>query len=494
MIERALIAVIGFFLVSRFLTEKLRLLPKWVDVLDMPIVLGIVVLGFLLRPTLGQWATDWERRVIRLVLLGLIAWAASTLVHLGQVLLPAALLFAIGFFGGPLLFLALSRWVTAPGEFAIGLRKLLVAVLWLNVVVVLLWDFPKFLALADPDRLSGTFGNNAYQFSALLAFASGMLLGLAEARAMPRLMVVGMQALIFVLYYLLQFRAGLPFFLVAMGTMLVALYGRRILRAVVLGGISLLISGVLIQQALEELVGQAQRRFTHVTSRAARGDLGYGDLLILLSQPGEYLQLAKFQAFPATLQMLWENPAALLVGVGPGNYVSRAYYTFSVEFTSAELKGKGVGGVVQQLFGISQPWRAEMSERYLGGLLRQAAFGSYLFANPYSSYLAPIAEIGLLGAIAVFGLYGFLVRRSFHLVRLAREHVPEMLPLALASLIGGVYVVGLGFVDNWWEVTRVVFPLWTLFWAANAGVEERLAMAAEMEAELEEAFQHAEQG
>jgi hypothetical protein len=40
----------------------------------------------------------------------------------------------------------------------------------------------------------------------------------------------------------------------------------------------------------------------------------------------------------------------------------------------------------------------------------------------------------------------------------------------------------------------VVFPLWTLFWAANAGVEERLAMAAEMEAELEESFQHAEQG
>jgi hypothetical protein len=84
MIERALIAVMGFFLVSRFLTEKLRLLPKWVDVLDMPIVLGIVLLGFLLRPTLGQWATDWERRVTRLVLLGLIAWAASTLCILGR--------------------------------------------------------------------------------------------------------------------------------------------------------------------------------------------------------------------------------------------------------------------------------------------------------------------------------------------------------------------------------------------------------------------------
>jgi hypothetical protein len=186
MIERALIAVMGFFLVSRFLTEKLRLLPKWVDVLDMPIVLGIVLLGFLLRPTLGQWATDWERRVTRLVLLGLIAWTASTLVHLGQVLLPAALLFAIGFFGGPLLFLALSRWVTAPGEFAIGLRKLLVAVLWLNVVVVLLWDFPKFLALADPDRSrarSATMRTSSPCCLRLPAVCSWGLERLAQCRA-----------------------------------------------------------------------------------------------------------------------------------------------------------------------------------------------------------------------------------------------------------------------------------------------------------------------
>ncbi len=470
MVERAILFGMGFFLVSRFLTEKLRVLPKWVDVLDMPFAVALVVVGFLVRPSLGSEATAEERFVARMVFLLLLAIGISVLVNADSVFLPAALLFTVGFAGGPLLFLALSRWVGQPEEFARSLQRLFVGILLLNLVVVAVYDFPSFLAYADPDKLSGTFGNNAYQFSFFLALAAGLLLGLGEVRGMPRWLVVAIQVGLFALYYLLQFRAGFPFFVLAYATMLVALYGRRVLRGVVVSAVAVLLSAILVDEALEGVVGRSQQRFTDYTSRAARGDLGYGDLLLILANPGEYLQYAKFQAFPATVRMLWEHPWVFLVGVGPGNYVSRAYYTFNVELSSAELKGKGVGGIVQQLFGISKPWATEMSQRYLGTLPREVVFGSYVFASPYSSYLAPIAEIGILGALAVFGLYGYMVRRSFQLVRFARDSAPWVLPLAASTLVGALYLWGLGFVDNWWEVTRVTFPLWLLFWATQAAI------------------------
>lgn len=478
MIERALLVSLGFFLVSRFLTEKLRLLPKWVDVLDMPVGIIIIVLGFLLRPALGAEADADDRRVARLSFLLMLSIGLSVLANADRALLPAVVLFTIGFAGGPLLFLALSRWVTQPRAFARAAVSMFLGLLVLNLGVVLLWDLPQFFAYADPDRLSGTFGNNAYQFSFLLAIAAGLLLGIGVHWGLPRLLIIAFQGILFVLYYLLQFRAGLPFFLVAYGVLLVALYGRRIAQGVVVSMVALFFSIFLIDKALEELAGRAQQRFTDVTSRAARGDLGYGDLLLILMNPADYLHYAKFQAFPATARLLWENPWILLVGVGPGNYISRAYYTFAVELSSAELKGKGVGSVVQQFFGVTKPWATEFSEQYLGRLPREIAFGSYIFANPYSSYLAPIAEVGLLGAVAVFGLYGYMIRRSFQLVRLSRLSAPEALPLAAAALGGSVYLFGLGFVDNWWEVTRLVFPLWLLFWTAKAAVR-----AAEQERE-----------
>lgn len=470
LIERIIIFSLGFFLLSRFLTEKLRLLPKWVDVLDMPVALALIAIGFLFRPALGTMTSEEDRRVTRLTLLLLLSIAVSVLANAEHVFLPAAALFTLGFAGGPLLFLSLSRWVRYPEEFIRLFQRFLFGVLAINLVVVLVWDLPAFFAYADPDKLSGTFGNNAYQFSFFLAIAAGLLLGFGEARALPRLLVIAIQVGLFALYYLLQFRAGFVFFLIAYGTMLVALYGRRVLRGVLLSGVAVFFSIFLIDAALDELAGRSQQRFSDYTSRAARGDLGYRDLLLLIANPTEYLRYAKFQAFPATARMLWENPWVLLVGVGPGNYVSRAYYTFNVELSSTELKGKGVGGVVQQLFGVTKPWATEMSQRYLGTLPQEIAFGSYLFASPYSSYLAPLAELGILGAVAVFGLYGFMVRRSFRLVRRAREQAPEALPVTLAALIGSVYLFGLGFVDNWWEVTRVVFPTWLLFWAAKTAI------------------------
>ncbi|MCS7169730.1 MAG: hypothetical protein NZ949_03805, partial [Candidatus Kapabacteria bacterium] len=245
MIERAILLGMGFFMVSRFLTEKLRLLPKWVDVLDMPVALAIIVLGFLFRPAMGSETTVEDRRIARLCFLLLLATGISVLVNADRVFLPAVILFTMGFAGGPLLFLALGRWIMQPQGFALALRRMLVGLLVLNLFVVLVWDFPAFLAYADPDKLSGTFGNNAYQFSFFLAVAAGVLLGLGELRATPRLVVIGVQIALFVLFYLLQFRAGFPFFLIAYGVMMIALYGQRVLRGVVLSAVAVFFSAVL---------------------------------------------------------------------------------------------------------------------------------------------------------------------------------------------------------------------------------------------------------
>lgn len=158
-----------------------------------------------------------------------------------------------------------------------------------------------------------------------------------------------------------------------------------------------------------------------------------------------------------------------MAGVGPGNFVSRAYYTFSYEMASSG--SKGVGELVEDLFGLTGARFTKVSDHYLGQYRGQAVLGSYQLSNPNSSILAPIAEIGLLGGVIIIGMYVFLVIKSFKLLQQAKEFAREYLPLATALVAGSVYLFGLAFLDNYWETSRATLPVWLLFWATSAGVQ-----------------------
>lgn len=464
MLPRLTIVFFVIFLTSRFFTEVVEVLPKWVDVLDIPFVLalGFAALFYRANRDIPRAEHKFIARSVGAVLL---IGAISCVINGDDLLLPAAVLFMIGFLQGPLLFVALNKTVANVDWMTERLRLLFHWLLLLNIAVVVFINIPTFIATRDPDVVSGTYGLNAYQFSVLLVLCGALLLGEDEIKGHSRLRTLLGQVAVFVIFYLLQYRAAIPFFLAAYVVMALALYGRRFARVLALGAVVLALGFAGINYV-----------FSHIDQET---DLKYGDWQEIASNPGHYLQYGKFLAYSQTAELLQDRPQAALVGVGPGNYLSRAYYTFSYEIASS--KDKGVGQLVMRLFGLSGARFTTVSEIYLGPTRTGAVLGSYQLSNANSSYIAPVAEIGLLGGGLILLLYAYMWGRALVLVRLAKTQVREYLPQAIALLAATTYLIGLGFLDNYFEMSRSTLPVWLLFWGTSAGIHVRLKRQAAAE-------------
>ncbi|MDZ7267773.1 MAG: hypothetical protein ONB48_15870 [candidate division KSB1 bacterium] len=456
MSQRLIIGFFAFFLVSRFFSEVAGILPKWVDILDLPFV-AILGVAASLRYVHPEVDLTTHRFLARSMFAFVLVAIGSAFVNADDLLVPAALLFVFAFLQGPLLFVALNKIVEDAGSLAQQLRRLFLTLLVVNIIIVVFIDLPRFLATQNPDVISGTYGLNAYQFSVLLVICGGLLLGDDEFQQRQRWRLIGGQTAVLVVFYLLQYRAALPFFILAWFAMIIALYGRRTPKALIAGSFVLFLASNTVSYVMDRVRGEV--------------NLKYSDWKLIMSDPLAYTQYGKFQAYRQTLQLFQERPLAALAGVGPGNFVSRAYYTFSYEMAGSG--SKGVGELVEDLFGLTHARFTKVSDHYLGQYRGQAVFGSYQLSNPHSSFLAPIAEIGLPGGAIIIGMYVFLVIKSFKLLRQAREIAREYLPLATALVAGSVYLFGLAFLDNYWEMSRATLPVWLLFWATSTSVQVR---------------------
>ncbi len=454
--DRAILAFFAFFLVSRFFSEVLQILPKWVDIADLPVIvlLGAYALFFHCREEVDHYT---HQLLVRLISVFILISLGSAFFNAQDALLPAIMLFVIGFISGPLLFVSLNRVVQNVNNFANELRRLFKFLLLANFFVVAFINIPRFLVTGNPDVIAGTYGINQNLFSVLLLICGFLLLGEDESLHRTKARTVLGQIFVLVTFYLLQFRAAIPFFLLAYILTLLALYGRRISGALMVAITVLLIAVNSTSIILARVQGEVAMK--------------YEDWLTILDNPAAYLEYGKFQAYSQTIALFLDRPAAAIVGVGPGNYVSRAYYTFSYEMASN--KSKGVGGLIEQFFGLSGPRFTRVSDKYIGSLRSDIVFGSYQLSNPHSSFLAPIAEVGLLGGAIIIGMYVFLVIKSFKLLQQAKQFAREFLPLATALVAGSVYLFGLAFLDNYWETSRATLPVWLLFWATSVGVQIR---------------------
>lgn len=454
MLQRIVIAFFAFFLTSRFFSEVLGILPKWVDVLDLPFIVFLGVAG-LLRYAHPDVDLSTHRHLARAIFAVTLITMASAFINSQDLLAPAAVLFAIGFLQGPILFVALNKIVEDVDDMAQRVRKLFWVLLVINIAVVVFINIPHFIATRNPDVVSGTYGLNAYQFSILLVICAGLLLGEEEFHKRGRLRLIVGQTAVLVIFYLLQYRAAVPIFLLAIVMMIAALYGKPVVKVLIAGGFIVAFSAGTISYILMQTQEETK--------------LKYSDWEKILANPTAFLQYGKFQAYPQTLKLFDDQPMAAVAGVGPGNYVSRAYYTFSYEIATS--KSKGVGAMVEKLFGLSGARFTKVSETYVGHFRSQAVLGSYQLSNPHSSFLAPVAEIGVFGGMIIIGIYLFMMIKSFRLLQQAKEIAPEFLPLATALVAGSVYLFGLAFLDNYWEMSRATLPVWLLFWGTSAGVQ-----------------------
>ncbi len=441
----------AFFLVSRLFSEVFHILPKAVDILDIPFILFLIFHAIFKRKY-NQTFSKEHRFIATSMFILFIIICLSIIFNLEEIFPPAAFLFTYGFLAGPLLFICLDIIIDDKEKFSARLNKLLRRIFILNVLVVIFIDVPLFIDYGDPDVMSGTFGLNAYQFSAFLIIIGGYFLGETYYKKLGLLRILFPQVFIFFTFYLMSFRSAVIFFIFSYILLIFSLYATKVWRFLLIGSITILVSFSSLLFFFKK---------TSATDRYIK----YDDWMEIIQHPSDFIRYGKFLAYPQTALMLSESPKNFLLGVGPGNYLSRAYYTFSIEINSIR-KGKGVGKIVMTLFKMSEPRFTRTSERYLAATRTGPVLGTVQLSNPYSSYLAPIAEIGILG-ILIFLLYFYIVRRSYKLLIASKKSNSIYLPVACSLFVGSTYIFLLAFLDNYWEITRITLPLWLLYWSAE---------------------------
>jgi hypothetical protein len=451
MFDKFIIYFFYFFLLSRYFSEKLKILPKWIDVINFP--LFVILLIFLIfNLTKKSYFKDLDNVFVRRVILAFtVSFFISVMFNQFRILLEASVLFYIGFMEGPILFVALNKLCKDPLKLTKDVNKLFFVILIINLIIVFLLDIPAFLITGNPDVISGTYGNNTYQFSMLLLICGGYLLGYNSIKKYRTWFIILSQIIILTVFYLSQFRAGLPFFFLSYFFMIGYLYGKKILLKIIpitLFSFIIIIFLTLLASTEEKVEA-----------------LKYNDWFSIISEPDKYINYGKFKMYSNIIDMWSEYPEVIFIGSGPGNLLSRANNTFSNEVL---VSNKGVASLNYQLFGIKYPYYSELHNKYVRfGIKKEAVFGTWQLSAPYTSYLSALGEIGIVGGFAIIIMYLYIIVRSIKFYNIIRLRNKTYIPLSISLIGGSIYLFLLAFLDNYWEIARVTLPIWILFWSVK---------------------------
>jgi hypothetical protein len=441
--------VLGGIIVERFVTrlfsDKLGLLPGWTNFLDYPLLFvfaAYVLLSVRHRPAAARGRTGFEPLVLGL----LVVFAVSALFNLGRLHPGAATLFFIGLFE-PLAYMALA-YVLAPKKEVLGfLVNLLIAIGWLQVVVVVLLDLPRFLATRNPDYISGTFGENAYQLTFFLLAWNVLVVSRPswsrfQVLAIPLMLLV--QALIIVIFLLAQYRSFLPF---AVLTWVISYF---------------VINRGSARSFIAAMAGAAFFAFLFTQVALAFPELRWNETLEIAARADETYQSGKVQSVLNYFQMVTDHPEALLVGTGPGTYASRGFRTFSVVG-----RDDTVNGLYRSLFN-TEYYMTDVAARYVMPVINNYAFGAASTTVPWFSFLSIPAELGIPGLIIVLALYCGAVWMCWR-----RVHDSDSLGLLAGwTFIALLLLVQMAWLENWLEVSRLTVPVWVMFGIVLAAVRQ----------------------
>jgi hypothetical protein len=463
--------IIGFIFIirtSRFFSESLHITPKATDLIDLAIIplLGFIALS---RGTPRGVNMELHGRISRYIGIYFGICIMSALVNVERVFIGPIMLFIFGMLEGPLLFVILNKVVRDKKKFGEQMGRFLSLMVLIEAGTVIFFSYPLFLATGNPDKMSGTFGNNAYQFSAFLIIMGGFFLGRQLVSTKSMTYNLAIQGFIFMTFILLQFRAAVPAFFFSYGVLAVLIYGRKIIRMVSMVSVIGLIG---------------YYAFAWVSEK--NFNLRYEELITLAENPEVLLDYGKVKSYINTASMFGDYPLTIPFGCGPGAFVSRANNTFTVEVWFASRSEKGVGNIITSIFG-DEDFSSDMQKQYIFPLMMLGTlFGSTQVNNPNSSVLAALAETGIIGFTVFALLYGTMVKRSVRFLRFALKHRdPVLLPLAGALVNGSIYLLCITPLDNYLEIARVTLPMWTLFWTVSTLVHnkrvEQMTQAMEMQ-------------
>jgi hypothetical protein len=432
-------------IVIRFFTEVVPVLPRVANFLDIPIFLMLVGAA-LMRPPLDPSERRDVSLLVALAWLFLIVCAMSTLANASRVETAPVLVFVYGFLGPFGVFLAVYRlW---PVGSAIYMSRLIVALGVLQLVVVVFLDLPQLLATGNPDKISGTFGENAYQLVFFLLVFGSLLAGIFTfekkrpiARFVPALFILTLGAI-----FIAQYRALLltTFFTVIL---IAVVLGSARLRGVAIGAVTAFAFLVTLHYVADSLPGLR---------------LG-GTIDVLTGNPATIVS-TRVHGLDHIGQLFNDQPRYLITGTGPGTYASRAFQTFAgAESTS---HSNVAGGYATRLTG-GKPYTTDVSDFYIAPRVREGEVfqGSRALGQPYSDYTSVIAEVGVLGLLSIVVMYLLALLYSCRIALAVRRNplAEDPLPaLALACTAAFFVLLQMGILQSWLEVTRITFPSWIL--------------------------------
>ncbi|MCC7438559.1 MAG: hypothetical protein IT211_08685 [Armatimonadetes bacterium] len=442
---------IGTLLVSRLFSETFSIIPKAIDVVD------IIIIPFFLILCIVQRIKENKSTVFRQIGSLIVVFAAisciSTIVNWDRVHLGPVYLFVFGILEGPLLYITLNLLIKDKNDLIIKIFNFYKLIIIIEIITIFSVSMPAFILTQDPDKVSGTFGNNCYQFSVLLTIMGGFCLGEYYLQRKKSLFYLVALLLFLITFILLQYRTALPVFFISFTIGFIILYGRKFIRLSMI----LMIIGLGLGYGMNYI-------------SSSEVDLKYDDLLVLAANPSVVLNYGKVKSYVNTWAMFEEYPYMAVIGSGPGTFVSRANYTFTIELSSS--KSKGVGAILQSVFG-NQNYYTDVQIDYILPLYgMEALFGSVQINNPNSSILANLAEVGIAGLIAISILYGMLIRHNIRFLQYAKFKKDEILiPLSTSLFVSSAYFVLIFPLDNYMEIARVSLPIWLLFWVVSNKVE-----------------------
>ena len=450
--------VLAFFFVlltARFFSETLRVMPKALDLVDL-VFIPLLAIGAMFAGSLRGIDRTLHGKLLRWTGALVVIAVASGVANLERTHYAPVLLYIFGITAGPALFLSLNKLIKRKEKMAQQTARFLFVMFIVEGLVVMLVSIPTFFATGNPDYMSGTFGLNAYQFSAFLVIVGGYFLGRMRFDRARIFVGIAIQLAVVVTFLLLQYRTATPAFFISYLVLLAFLYGKRVFR---------------MAFAIMLMAGIGYYAFSYISSSESF-DLKFDDLGDLASNPEMVSDFGKVIAYGNTFSMYADRPGTFLFGAGPGTMVSRSAYTFIVEpMASTE---KGVGRIIGGMFPDVE-FQTDVFVEYMAPLFEmESVFGSVQANNPASSVLAAMAELGIPGLIVLGLIYVTMMR---HVVRYARFAIersdPQIVPLASALVTGSVYLCLLAPLDNYLEIARVTLPVWLLFWTVSALVQAR---------------------
>ncbi len=442
--------VLGAFaiiLTIRFFTESVRILPSagnFIDVLLLPILLCVAAV----RPPREGWETyAGARRYAGPSLIFLAICVASAVLNISRVAPAPALLFVYGFLA-PILFFFVTYRLWPTGE-ALALSRMIVAMGLLQFVKIALFDLPTFAASRNPDDIVGTFGVNGYQLVFFLLVFAALVAGISTFE--PNRRVARYAPLLFVATFLVIFLAQYRALLVS-SALTVLLIG------LLLG--SLRGKGVLVGAAIAVafIAGLGYVSANYPLFR-------FGPTVAAVRDDPVFFVTARLAPGRDVISLYGDNPMFVATGTGPGTYSSRAWRTFAEVGDTASSEGAAYQ-YASKLTG-GQAYRTDVSDRYVAPRLKTAeiVLGSSAVTSAFSSYLALLAEVGVVGFALIVGLYfGALLQAGGITLNSMRQATrADPLPaLTLATTVAFFLLVQMAFLENWWEVARVTVPSWMM--------------------------------